>query len=65
MASIFPPMRRAAGTRTRTVLDPKTIAAAAGADLGSIGRDYLARALHHAGARESGRFSDKFPGNFH
>ena len=58
-------VKLAAGTRTRTVLDPETIAAAAGADLGAIGRDYLARALHHAGARESGRFSDKFPGNFH
>ncbi len=58
-------VKMASGTRTRTVLDPETIAAAAGADLGAIGHDYLRRALHHAGARESGRFTDKFPGNFH
>ena len=54
----------AAGTRTRTVMDPETITAAAGADMGAIGRDYLARAAHHR--RDlSARFTDKFPGNFH
>jgi tetratricopeptide (TPR) repeat protein len=57
-------VKMASGTRTRTVLDAATVAAAAGEDLGVIGQDYLARAQTHAGARESGRFTDKFPGNF-
>ena len=53
----------AAGTRSRTVLDPETVAAAAIADPGAIGRDYLVRATSHiAGAKP--RFVDKFPGNF-
>lgn len=56
-------VKMASGTRSRTVLDVETIEAAAGADLAVIGRDYLARARTHAGARE-GRFTDKFPGNF-
>ena len=56
-------VKMAAGTRSRVVLDPETLEAAASADLGAIGRDYLARARSHAGARE-GRFTDKFPGNF-
>lgn len=56
-------VKMASGTRSRTVLDPETIEASAGSDLAAIGRDYLARARHHAGARE-GRFTDKFPGNF-
>ena len=59
-------VKRAAGTQSRTVLDAGTVeAAAAEADLGAIGRDYLERARSHAGAREAGRFVDKFPGNFH
>jgi Flp pilus assembly protein TadD len=58
-------VKMSSGTRTRTVLDPETVAAAADADLGEIGQDYLHRALSHAGAKESGRFTDKFPGNFH
>ncbi|MBY0392838.1 MAG: sulfotransferase, partial [Novosphingobium sp.] len=56
-------VKMASGTRSRKVLDVETIEAAAGADLGAIGRDYMARARSHAGARE-GRFTDKFPGNF-
>ncbi|KUR70801.1 sulfotransferase [Novosphingobium fuchskuhlense] len=58
-------VKMAAGTGSRVVLDPETIEQAAHADLGAIGRDYMARALSHAGAREQGRFVDKFPGNFH
>jgi hypothetical protein len=54
----------AAGTHTRTVMDPETIAAAARADLGAIGRDYLARSAHHR-RNPALRFTDKFPGNFH
>ncbi|MCG6120861.1 MAG: sulfotransferase, partial [Blastomonas sp.] len=56
-------VKAASGTRSRTVLDPQTIAAAAHADMAAIGRDYLQRARHH---RRDGalRFTDKFPGNF-
>lgn len=57
-------VKMAAGTAGRMVLDPETVEAAAGADIGAIGRDYLARARSHAGARGEGRFTDKFPGNF-
>ncbi|MBB3357879.1 MULTISPECIES: sulfotransferase [unclassified Novosphingobium] len=57
-------VKHAAGTRTRTVLDPETIAALREADLGAIGHDYLARARHHR-RDTTRRFVDKFPGNFH
>lgn len=56
-------VKQAAGTRTATVLDTETIAAAAHADMGKIGRDYLQRAGHHR-RDPSLRFTDKFPGNF-
>ena len=56
-------VKMAAGTRSRVVLDPETLETAASADLGAIGRDYLARARTHAGAGAE-RFTDKFPGNF-
>jgi tetratricopeptide (TPR) repeat protein len=56
-------VKKAAGTSSRTVLDVETIAAGARADMGDIGRDYLARAQHHR--RDPAlRFTDKFPGNF-
>jgi tetratricopeptide (TPR) repeat protein len=56
-------VKKAAGTRTPTVMDPGTIAAAAHADMGAIGLDFLERASHHR--RDPGkRFTDKFPGNF-
>jgi tetratricopeptide (TPR) repeat protein len=55
-------VKAAAGTRSRTVLDPETIRAAASADPGAIGRDYLARALAHVPGGKA-RFVDKFPGN--
>lgn len=55
-------VKKAAGTRTPTVLDPETVALATRADMGAIGRDFLNRACHHR--REPGkRFIDKFPGN--
>ncbi|MET0362288.1 MAG: sulfotransferase [Sphingobium sp.] len=57
-------VKRAAGTRSRTVLDGETIAAATSADMADIGRDYLDRARHHR-RDPHGRFVDKFPGNFH
>ena len=56
-------VKTAAGTRSATVLDPETIAAAARGDIAEIGRDYLQRAGHHR--RDPAlRFTDKFPGNF-
>lgn len=56
-------VKKASGTRTPTVLDPDTIAAAALADITEIGSDYLQRASHHR--RDTAlRFTDKFPGNF-
>lgn len=56
-------VKQAAGTQSPTVLDPATIAAAAGADMAAIGRDFLRRAAHHR--RDlAPRFTDKFPGNF-
>ena len=57
-------VKQVAGTRTPTVMDPETIGAAAGRDMGGIGRDYLSRARHHR--RDTApRFTDKVPGNFH
>src|SRR3546814_11509454 len=56
-------VKKAAGTRTPTVLEAETIAAAAGGDMAEIGRDFLQRASHHR-RDPSLRFTDKFPGNF-
>lgn len=55
--------KAAARTRSRNVLDPETILAAAGQDASAIGRDYLARGAHHR-RTPTLRFVDKFPGNF-
>lgn len=56
-------VKRAAGTRSRNVLDPGTIALAARAYMPAIRRDYLDRAQHHR-RDPAKRFIDKFPGNF-
>ncbi|BEU99597.1 tetratricopeptide repeat-containing sulfotransferase family protein [Novosphingobium olei] len=56
-------VKQAAATRSRMVLDPETVLAAARADLGAIGRAYLDRARPHLRS-DAGRFIDKFPGNF-
>lgn len=56
-------VKELAGTRSRQVLDPETIAAAATADPAALGRAYLARARQNSGA-QTGRFTDKFPLNF-
>jgi len=56
-------VKKASATQTPTVLDVATIAAAAHADMGAIGRDYLERAAHHRRDRAL-QFIDKFPGNF-
>ncbi|MDQ4419321.1 sulfotransferase [Sphingobium sp. DEHP117] len=56
-------VKSAAGTRSRVVLDPETVAQAARMDIGEIGTDYIKRASHHR--RDPAlRFTDKFPGNF-
>lgn len=57
-------VKRAAATRSPTIMDAETIAAAAGRDAGAIGQDYLRIASHHRRAPDR-RFTDKFPGNFH
>lgn len=56
-------VKRAAATRSRTVLDPETITAASGTDMGRIGRDFMQTARHHLSDSDC-RFVDKFPGNF-
>ena len=55
-------VKAASRTRSRTVLDPETILAAARTDMRAIGHDYLARAAHHRRTAVP-RFVDKFPGN--
>jgi tetratricopeptide (TPR) repeat protein len=56
-------VKQLAGTPSRTVIDPATIAASAASDPAAIARTYLTRAAHH---RRSGkpRFTDKLPANF-
>ncbi len=56
-------IKRAASTRSRLILDPETIAAAARIDPQAVGRDYLSRARQHSGAQQD-RFTDKLPLNF-
>jgi tetratricopeptide (TPR) repeat protein len=51
------------GVRTRAVLDPETIRAAASCDMAQIGRAYLERAVQHRRDPKR-RLIDKFPGNF-
>lgn len=52
-----------AGTSSRRVTDPETIAASAGLDPGAVGTSYLARANQHRRTAD-GRFIDKLPANF-
>lgn len=56
-------VKRLAGTRSRVVIDPETIAASASADPAAIGTAYLERASHHWSGRTA-RFTDKLPANF-
>ena len=56
-------VKLAAGVRTRTVLDPETVRAAAACDMAQIGKAYLDRAVQHR-RDPARRFIDKFPGNF-
>lgn len=56
-------VKRLAGTSSRVVIDPATVAASGGLDPAAIGDAYLERASHH---RPEGklRFTDKLPANF-
>jgi len=56
-------VKRLAGTSSRTVIDPETVAASGTADPKAIGEAYFARAAHHRPAG-SPRFTDKLPANF-
>lgn len=56
-------VKQAAGTASRVVIDPRTVAASGGVAPGIIGDAYLARAAHHRPG-DSARFTDKLPANF-
>lgn len=56
-------VKLASGVRTRTVLDPETVRAAASLDMAQIGNAYLDRVSGHRRG-PARRFIDKFPGNF-
>lgn len=56
-------IKRGAGTPSRLILDPETIAAAGALDPAGVARDYLASARQHAGAKGA-VFTDKLPLNF-
>ena len=56
-------VKQMAGTRSRLVIDPETIAASATADPLAMGQAYMARALHHRPEGKA-RFIDKLPANF-
>lgn len=56
-------VKQAAGTSSRVVIDPATIAASGGVDPTAIGNAYLARAAHHRPEGKA-RFIDKLPANF-
>nr|WP_246204945.1 sulfotransferase [Altericroceibacterium indicum] len=56
-------VKRLAGTPSRTVLDPETIATSHGIDPAHLGAAYIAQASHHRPAGKP-RFTDKLPANF-
>jgi tetratricopeptide (TPR) repeat protein len=56
-------VKHLAGTSSRVVIDPDTIAASGAIPPAAIGDTYLARAAHHRPAGTS-RFTDKLPANF-
>lgn len=56
-------VKQLAGTPSRVVIDPATIAASGALDPAAIGDTYLARAAHHRLSRTP-RFTDKLPANF-
>jgi tetratricopeptide (TPR) repeat protein len=56
-------VKQLAGTRSRTVIDPETIAVSGAIDPSAIAEAYLTRAAHHR-PPGSARFIDKLPANF-
>lgn len=56
-------IKRLAGTTSRLVIDPTTIAASGNLDPAAIGHAYLERASHHR-PKDTARFTDKLPANF-
>jgi tetratricopeptide (TPR) repeat protein len=56
-------VKQLAGTPSRLVIDPDTIAASGDVDPTAIGDAYLARAGHHR-TKDVPRFTDKLPANF-
>lgn len=56
-------VKQLAGTPSRLVIDPDTIAASGAVDPAAIGEAYLARAGHHR-PKGAARFVDKLPANF-
>jgi len=56
-------VKQLAGTPSRRVIDPETVAASMAADPAAIGAAYLARAAHHRPSMKA-RFVDKLPANF-
>ena len=56
-------VKQLAGTPSRTVIDPGTIAASGSIEPHAIGDAYLARSAHHW-AKDAPRFTDKLPANF-
>jgi len=56
-------VKQLAGTASRLVIDPATIAASGDIDPGAIGKAYLERAGHHR-PKGKARFIDKLPANF-
>jgi Flp pilus assembly protein TadD len=56
-------VKQLAGTSSRVVIDPATIAASGGVDPAQIGATYLQRAGHHRSSGKA-RFTDKLPANF-
>ena len=56
-------VKRLAGTRSRTIVDPDTIRASAAVDPAAIGAAYLKQASHHR-TGHAPRFTDKLPANF-
>jgi tetratricopeptide (TPR) repeat protein len=56
-------IKQLAGTRSRFVTDPETIAASGSLSPGAVGAAYMAHASQHR-RRGDGRFIDKLPANF-
>ncbi|GGD67177.1 sulfotransferase [Croceicoccus mobilis] len=56
-------VKRLAATRSRTIIDPETIAASRDIDPAALGEAYLAQASHHRPA-DAKRVIDKLPANF-